>query len=353
MRKLVGLQWARAIAAITVVVTHAIVHPFPGAQGVPHLLGRFGVTLFFIISGYIMVITTGPGSFNPVSFFRKRLERIAPIYYVATAIAAVGALVIPWAFKDTLFSVRHLMLSLLFIPTVEPGPVGDVSPFLKLGWTLNFEMFFYAIFASLFAFDARSRAIALTLIFGITISLGQIFHFHLQPLEFYTRIDTLGFVVGVWLAILTRLDGNSLRIGTTVSALVLGLMSLGALAALYIPIRTNPWTQVWLVVTCAIFVFVLAKAPEIWTSAAPRFFTYLGDASYSIYLFHMFAVGAVYMLAKRLLSPDWVLLTILAAAFGGVMIGVLVYQFIERPITRWVKSRNDHEKFDKVAATTT
>ena len=50
-------------------------------------------------------------------------------------------------FKTTTADAKHLLLSLLFIPAPDPQAASDWRPLFKLGWTLNYEMFFYALFA--------------------------------------------------------------------------------------------------------------------------------------------------------------------------------------------------------------
>jgi exopolysaccharide production protein ExoZ len=333
MNKLVGLQWARALAAISVVVTHAIVHPLPAAPGVFHLLARFGVVLFFVISGYIMVITTGQDRFDPVDFIKKRLLRVAPLYYVATGVAVAAVLIVPWAFKDTVFDVPHILLSMLFIPMAEPGPSGAITPFFKLGWTLNYEMFFYAVFALLFAFGARLRAVLLTVILGGLILVGLMHEFAWAPLQFYTRIATLGFIAGVWIAVLTHLDRKPLSGTKATAILAVAAVLFAGLAFAYGWIKESPLSEPWLVAVCALVVVALARAPEAWILRTPRALAYLGDASYSIYLFHMFVVGLAYTIGRRILPDGWEPLIAAGAAVGGVLIGVLIYQFVERPIT--------------------
>jgi len=339
--KIFGLQWGRGLAAVMVVITHAIAHPFPAAPGVVHLFGRFGVTLFFVISGYIMVLTTGTGPFKPLSFMRKRLLRVVPMYYLATAVAIAAVLIAPSAFKDTVFDTRHIIMSLLFIPTLEPGSTTMADPFLRLGWTLNFEMFFYVLFALLFALNAVMRAAVLTLIFGVLITIGFTIAPKTEPLEFYTRIDTLAFVAGVWLAVLAR--RYHWRPATSVSIVLLGaaLVSMIVMGGVYHQVRNNPWTQVWLVANCATIVGVLAVGVRQWEGKAPGWATLLGDASYSMYLFHMFAVGAVTVVAMKLLPRGALYAIMPITALVGILAGVLIYRYVETPLNRLVKRGAD------------
>ncbi|MEA2964715.1 MAG: exopolysaccharide production protein ExoZ [Alphaproteobacteria bacterium] len=87
---LVSIQALRAIAALLVFWGHAInaVHQKIEAD-FPHLYGPFGVDLFFVISGFVMVYSSErlfgqPGA--PITFFVRRLARIVPLYWLATAV---------------------------------------------------------------------------------------------------------------------------------------------------------------------------------------------------------------------------------------------------------------------------
>ncbi len=335
--RLVGLQWGRAIAAVAVLVTHAIAYPYPTAPEAAHLLGRFGVTLFFVISGYIMVATTGPGSFEPAKFMRNRIVRIVPLYYIANVIAAGAVLLVPAAFKRMTFDGEHVLLSLLFIPAYKPDGSGLIEPFIKLGWTLNYEMFFYLVFALLSAFDAWMRAILLSIIFGGLILAGQMFAFQSPILAVYTGIDTLAFAAGVWAAVLsTSYDWRpSTRLSAT--AVAAALVLLAAMAIRYGAIRHAPATQVGFVIVCAVLITVLARGVPSRFDGSLRWLTTIGDASYSIYLFHMFAVGFVTVVGLRYfgLTSPWPVMAM--AAVVGLGASLAVYRVIEAPIIRYFK----------------
>jgi exopolysaccharide production protein ExoZ len=328
-----GLQWGRAFAAIIVVATHAIAHPLPHPPSLAHLLARSGVTLFFVISGYIMVLTTGADRFNALSFMARRIKRIVPLYYLATAITAVMAFALPNLFKETTFNVEHLIKSLLFIPMYRPGDSGLIVPFFRLGWTLNFEMFFYFIFALTFFLNLKRRVVLLTVLFLSLILIGQTRVFSGAALKYYTQIDTLGFVAGLWVAALRE---PITRFAHTLMGKVLITITIASIiymAWLYDTIRENPWTQVWLVAICASAVAGLISIPQRWFDRAPKFISILGDASYAIYLFHMFAIGLVLALTKKF-APELFYKMALISTIAGIGVGVVVYIFIERPIMR-------------------
>ena len=64
-RRLYSIQYLRGLAAISVVIAHAGAHPISDPSYILDRLGQLGVTLFFVISGFIMVAITGTGRLNP------------------------------------------------------------------------------------------------------------------------------------------------------------------------------------------------------------------------------------------------------------------------------------------------
>jgi exopolysaccharide production protein ExoZ len=333
-RKLDGLQVGRAIAAGSVVVSHAVGAAHGGhAEHGWHLMSRYGVTLFFVISGFIMVHTTGPGSFGAAKFMGNRLRRIVPIYVVANLLVAVLTIVMPQAFKRTQFDLTHIILSLLFIPAYDPSGSGEIWPFFRLGWTLNYEMFFYVCFAALAGFSARARAGAIAAWFvGLTV-LGTMVTFSAAIPRFYTQPATLAFVGGVLLG-LAGLEGRLRLNWAALWALV--AVSLAGLVVLSIhmdAIRTSIWTDVATFSICMVHIAALVLVVDVARVGAPRWLTFLGDSSYSLYLFHMFSVGAVFAIAHKV-APTLVVPTILVAIGGSLVAAAVAYLFIEQPLNR-------------------
>lgn len=155
-RPLLGIQMLRAAAAIAVVVYHMVhaegVHGGGVAVlGGPAHFGYAGVDVFFVISGFIMATITA-GKFGrakfAVEFLCRRAVRIVPLYWLCTlAVAAVLALH-PNALSSE-FENKSLIDSLLMIP--QAG-----GPLLAVGWTLSYEIFFYAMAAIGLAIGTRS-----------------------------------------------------------------------------------------------------------------------------------------------------------------------------------------------------
>jgi len=339
-RRYDGLQWGRAIAALMVALVHASIYPFP-SSGITHLLSRFAVTLFFVISGYLMVVTTGERAFDGVRFLKKRLLRVAPLYYVATLLAAVAVLIAPQGFKDTVFDVPHLVMSLLFLPMYEPGHSGAIDPFLRLGWTLNYEMYFYVIFALLCRFGQMNRAILMTALFCATTLLGQMFKFENAMLQFYTRVDPLAFMGGVWLAVLCKRFKGRLAATPSLLLLVVAMLALAGIHQVYGGVRDIVWTQIAIDAICTLVIAVLALTAALPGGVLHRGFMAAGDASYSMYLFHMFAVGAAHLAFSRLLPHLDRSIAVVLTCAAAVAAGLAAYWLIERPLQALVRPLGD------------
>jgi len=166
---IVNIQVLRAVAALMVVCDH-ILFDWHHSHGntFPHwfntTVGSAGVDLFFVISGFIMFETTRGRDTSPVSFLAKRLIRIAPLYWLLVIVLAAKS----YEHNPSHFDWEWLVQSLLFLPHVEGDMAGArfpsaYFPILFVGWTLIFEMFFYAIFESTHPAKQRNcrRSVAL------------------------------------------------------------------------------------------------------------------------------------------------------------------------------------------------
>ncbi len=144
VKRVVSIQYLRALAAILVVVQHANSGPIhldivsPG-------LATFGVDLFFVISGYIMWTTTTETARTPPQFWLARIVRIVPLYWGFTTLYVAISILHPAALEHPSTNLVFIVKSYAFVPAIHPVE-GGISPIYSLGWTLNFEMFFYLIF---------------------------------------------------------------------------------------------------------------------------------------------------------------------------------------------------------------
>jgi exopolysaccharide production protein ExoZ len=336
--KFISIQYLRGLAAILVLASHALLYPLVGSDLAYGRLGWLGVILFFVISGFIMVAVTGEGRFSALGFLRRRFIRIVPMYWGATLVAAALALLAPQLFKTTVYDTGQLVLSLLFVPFFNPVS-GSIHPLYKLGWTLNYEVFFYVCFALLSFLGARSRVVWLTVAFTGLAALGLLFHPQPAIPQFYTSFMPLAFCAGAWLGLATLTgQAGALSLTGIYGALVLGLIGLAEGFAIDRGSLVEDGFAFAGFVAFASALVLLAVRLE---RSLPRvaLLEQIGDASYSIYLVHIYEVAILAGLAFTLLNPadiwaDYVVAAVSIA--GGTVAGLLVYRFVEQPVLRLV-----------------
>jgi exopolysaccharide production protein ExoZ len=330
--ELLSIQYLRAFAALSVLITHVLQWPLSD-MNIPFLkTGRLGVEVFFVISGFIMTMIAGDGAFRPERFLGRRALRIVPAYWAATLLVVALALALPSIFRTTVPTLEGVIKSLLFIPSLHPK-----APLLVLGWTLDFEAFFYVVFASLFFLSSELRTLVLCVLFAALVAIGLHLENRSHVVDFYTSMSLIGFCAGTLVAQLYR-HGWLMPNPDVRHALI------GAMLALLVGFYLVPLTDIdhtplpahLLMTVTAVSIVVLGLQIEI-AKLLPRMATlkYLGDASYSIYLFHLFAIAAVWGVAKRLFDVQQPLVYLgcaAAAIAAGLAFGLLCHHLIERPV---------------------
>jgi exopolysaccharide production protein ExoZ len=328
MPTLYSIQYLRALAALAVVVFHA-----GERSGVHFQIGAAGVDVFFVVSGFIMVAISDnrPTSrpLSPSGFLWNRLLRIAPSYWLATLAMIVGAVI--GLFPNLKLEFGHTLASFLFFPMPSPS-TGDLWPVLVQGWTLNYEIFFYLVFALTLLAPSRLRLPLLAAIFGLLVVAGGTM---LRPedriLAFYMAPVILEFVAGAALAKAWR-NGYLPPAPVGLLMAVIGLAGFAAIQILKLDFDALTCGPLALIlVTGALSVETRGKLPNMPALA------YLGDASYSIYLWHTFAVSVVVKVGMSLHLPAAITLGL--AVCAGTVIGIVAYEGVERPIQALIKGK--------------
>ncbi|ODT81654.1 MAG: hypothetical protein ABS76_10880 [Pelagibacterium sp. SCN 64-44] len=333
--KLHTIQYLRAIAAGLVLISHALLYPTAEEVLLHARLGWLGVIVFFVVSGFIMVVVTGPGKFAPGQFLRRRVLRVVPLYWAFTLLAAALAVTLPSLFKTTVFDGLQMLLSLGFIPFYNAGSHG-LHPLYKLGWTLNYEMFFYLSFALLALLGASGRIWVLTLAYLALALVGQALHPQDAIPAFYTSYLPLAFVAGAWLGF-AHLKGWLEKVvpGLTWLLALVGIVALVDGFAIDRGTMEDGLAFIGLLLFAAVLVALAAGMER----SLPRLplLEKLGDASYSIYLTHIFVVAGVVGVVRLLFGADnpWIVWGAAMAAIPvGIAAGCLLYRLIEEPLLR-------------------
>jgi exopolysaccharide production protein ExoZ len=315
-----SIQYLRAIAALGVVVFHAL-----EAAPLRFGMGAAGVDIFFVISGFIMFGLTEGAEARPGLFLWRRAARVAPMYWIATAVIAAIAVLRPNFMWMAPVTLDHLAKSLLFIPHYDLR--GKIYPVVQQGWTLNYEMFFYLAFAAALFLPRRAQLPALTAAFALLAAIGLALRPANAAAATFTSPLLLEFVAGAWLGRAWAGGwARNRRLG--LSLLALGAAALGAQAVLGLELvawRAVAWGVPGLCLVAGAVMIEADGGAPCW-----RPLKALGDASYSIYLFHTPVVALSYRLFKHGLHGPRVAF-VLAASAGA---GWIAYRLVERPLTR-------------------
>jgi exopolysaccharide production protein ExoZ len=321
---MISLQYLRAVAALMVVYFH--MH-----WGIKSIcdLGALGVDIFFVISGFIVWHTTTNRSTTPLEFIKRRLARIVPLYWIATITMFVMPAISGTIAAGTRIDFPHLLSSLFFVPWPYPAGPENFYPVYVPGWTINYEMFFYLIFGLLLAIGNRTaRLIGLASALVVPVALGVVF----SPsggVRFYTSALLLQFLLGVLVAAWFP-TGLKVR-----SIMAMGIIAIGAIGLVVATVYQGTLSALGRGTAAALIVLGLVSWEG--TGKLPRneFFLKMGDASYAIYLTHLFALGAVGVVWTRLSLHEsrvgyWLLPLVSMGA--AVATGALTHRYIENPL---------------------
>ena len=290
------LQYLRAIAALLVVYFHAVLQfqkVDAGFDPQRFTLGETGVDVFFVLSGFVMWLTTAGRSITPVEFYRRRIKRIVPLYWLATLFSAAIAFGAPQLLRSTQFDIPHLLASLVFLPWRNPADMTMIVPVVVPGWTLNYEMFFYLVFALLLPLPERWRIPALGAAFVAILALCHILPTTTATI-FYGEPIILEFLAGVVLGWLYK---EKLLLPRNFAWLALVV---GAVFLLVNEKLTGTGSRFYAWGIPAIFIVYGAVSIDLSKRRVIGWLSYLGDCSYAIYITHAFALAFLRIVSSHL-----------------------------------------------------
>ena len=354
-KKLNLLQVYRGIAAILVVLFHLNEMSIERLKQVTFFnlfqAGWSGVDYFFVLSGFIMVYVHRSAIGKPdqlKSFLVKRTVRIYPIYWIITLIVLAFFLVVPSFANNKDLSIQHILVSLFLLPQND-------KPILDVGWTLIYELFFYLLFSIAIWFKPKYSVPILSSWLFVTM-----LHY-LKVVDFGGEAFLLNIVFGNMNLefVLGCLAGYVvIKFGTKISKnrwILFGVANLGYVALLVLTAvnKLEIDRMSTFGVLAALLIVGSASIDLNDSPKVPKILTYLGDASYSIFLLHSPIVSATTKLLQKanlgkyydgFFAPSLV-------ALITVVAGCIFYSLIEKPLTVYLR-KNVVEKmnFPKVPA---
>lgn len=314
-----NLNGLRFLAALMVIVHHVeqmrkVLHlPNHWDNGIIQLIGSQGVTLFFVLSGFLItyLLLVEREQFEHLAikkFYLRRVLRIWPLYY---AVVALGLLIMPhvsffyvpgWAEHALENIPQKAALFGLVVPNIALVLYGAV-PYLSQAWSIGTEEQFYLFWPWLVQWAGKKILLVLisTALFFLAIRFlikiwhdaagqdsGPVLGFCYDFLQLF-RIECM--VIGAIFAailysrrdyLLKWLMGRATQ--WTALAAIIGLLASG---------RFLPFQQVIYALLFAIFILnqAAAKRPVLWMEN--RWFNFLGKISYGLYMLHIVAIVVV------------------------------------------------------------
>lgn len=326
------LQAGRALAALAVVVLHAksstaaFVAAPPAPVAAVAEFGYLGVDFFFVLSGFIIFYTSAGRTRQPGwrrSFATSRLVRIfIPYLPVGVGMALLYALAPGVGLRDDEWG---------WVSTITLLPTG-APPALTVAWTLQHELFFYAL---AFFFLGWSRPLLLaalwaTAIAGWWLAFGRldgpptqsVAAILLHPIN----LEFLFGMAAAWM-VLNRRFGRPLLLCLAGAAFVLLFFVAGG---------TKPLSVIF-GLGVAFFIPVVVRIEQAGRISVPGWLRLLGDSSYALYLVHNPLISVSSRIVAAI-APHW--LAGMAAGIAASVAGSLVFYLIyERPARAWVRTR--------------
>ena len=336
---ILSIQYLRGFAALLVLLSHAA---WKGQQYAGDPLGWFhvgasGVDVFFVISGFVMCHTTKRKHgqpFDVLRFLGHRFSRIMPLYWALSTFALVAFLAAP-GMVNSGGGHTDILKSYLLIPT-------DDKYLIQAGWTLSYELFFYGIFAvGLLVSQVRGHVMTCVALVGL-FAMGRVLEGDGggAPLgalmAFSTDAILVNFIFGIALYHLHQHQVLPMRLVWLVL-----LVALAWIVAVNQEIVQIRYRCVRYGVPAFLLCWGMTRMEDLFRRAPSRVASYIGDASYSIYLVHPFALALSAVALKKigLVSPGWLFVTLSIAASVGA--GFACYELIEKRLLHFFRPRID------------
>jgi exopolysaccharide production protein ExoZ len=333
-----GLQLLRGLAALMIVFLHlGVAEARYGSSGWQYLegfrVGAAGVDIFFVISGFVMMLVINNKMISPVLFLKNRLSRIYPNYWIYFLIVVLVWLIRPGWVNSSLSGTPDFLSSFLLFPSSGP-------PVVSVAWTLEFEVFFYLVFTLFLWVSRKYLAPLLISAFTVLVLLGVIYQPESLLLERLTHPLLLEFSAGVFLGrvLMSRqIPGAWLTI--PVAVLIFTFYQIGAELTQIIPVGIHLERLVNFGIPAFLLVLGIVSLDMKYEIAYPDLFIKVGDASYTLYLSHILIIsasGKLYqaMGLNEILSNFVFIMGMLALC---VLSALLAYQYIELPLLTCVR----------------
>ncbi|WP_353958295.1 acyltransferase family protein [Fictibacillus sp. b24] len=328
------LQGFRGLLALLVVVFHSYrglvsseqIHPLQGHLKWVESAGLVSVNLFFVISGYLILQSLYRHQ-NANRFLIDRILRIYPVFLVVHLLLFTAGPMIGYKWMENLSLSDYLLhfFSNLFL---LPGIFSFLPEAQIVAWSLSYEFLFYLLIGSYFTSRQKGNNYKNQLLLLLTVLLATLFlYFH--PIACF-------FVVGIliykWIGRI-----NTIRNYKPIFYFN-GLILFIFIYVFYDKVNLT----ISLVLSFFLFISITNEEGILSTILKTKIFKYLGDISYSLYIWHtviMFPLKLVMNKVYHFPQSPWLLFFTfsLLSVVISLIVSHLSYIWIEKKFTNYIK----------------
>lgn len=333
------IQAMRFLAALMVVWCHATFYTKERLLSSVEVFkfGANGVPLFFVISGFVIVLSSrklinDKGGWRKYAI--KRIVRIVPLYWLITTFKVVTLIFSTGLILHANLDVAAIIKSYFFIPSVNID--GEIKPILGVGWTLNFEMFFYLLFT--IALFLRLNTIVFSGIIMIILTVLSFFKTPDWPVALYFYADpiVINFLFGMITAVLITKNFKVPKL-LAVTTIFIGLVYLFSPLQAYLNFfHLN--TRLANAFASFIVIYFCAQLEKHSPIILPKIILFFGAASYSLYLIHPIVAPLSPVILKKigLFSP---FLSVSFCVLIALITAAIAYSYFEKPVTKFLNKK--------------
>lgn len=343
-----SIHLCRGIAALLVVLFHAAGNlakdKYFGAVAEPleklfWFGGGAGVAFFFVLSGFIIHHVHERDMDHPqrlLAYLKKRAIRIYPTYWIIFMGVYLLALMTP-SLRDSMpVDVSVLLKSLLLVPQDSNIVGGTGAPVLVVAWSLQYELGFYAAFAT--ALVRKSILYFIMLAFTVNFILQPFLPAYEFPRYFLSSHLIILFGLGMLASKGAKSKFNLSKPEILVALSACAFCIIGLAANLSRENYPKQGFDLAYGLVSAVLIFALARHDlEGNRKIMPSRLSFLGDSSYALYLIHFPLVAVLSKLSIAVLPKN-----IWGAGCGfvllvgcSVMVAAIFHALVERPVLHY------------------
>ncbi|MDQ1098521.1 MULTISPECIES: acyltransferase family protein [Chryseobacterium] len=341
--KISQITFTRFVAALAIVISHfnkdLFLYQLPYISEI-FLRANVGVSYFFILSGFIMVIAYHrKEKIAYTDFYRNRFARIYPLYIVGVALYLIT--------RYSGFNIYDLMLYLSGLQSWIPGKALVLN---FPGWSISVEFLFYLLFPFLYNryYSRKNKSIwVITAIIWLTTQVFSNLYVHSSwyegphtdshELGFYFPLLHLNqFLAGNLAGLLFIRKPSHKNYDKEIILLLIAIL----LSLIFIPLNFHNGLMAVFFIP---LIFLISRNNGLLTKVFSwKPLEYSGEISYAMYIVHipvLYILRAVCTAANYNLSNDIVFLIYIPVL---ILISALLYETVEKPLRNVLKSKSKH-----------